>query len=204
MDRLFDQPTLPVAIATLLAALLSVMLQFVLNRRSRKFSETLQRHGAELAERNAATAAALAELREIELNSRTIAKLIDHIDIRAQRLHGEFAELLALLDAHCLPAQLIPSESGARVLYLCRSISISLPPRGKFAEELNVQLGHVQQAVQTEPLTSSDWQGLIEALRYNAWKVTDVERDRIQESLLTGRLVEGRDIQPTRWIRGSV
>lgn len=203
IDSFFAQPTWPVAVATLIAACLTVILQFFLNKRSRQFAEALQQHAAATAERNAETAAALAELKKIELAGNTVAKLTDHLVVHVERLHGEFAELLALLDVHRLaPSPEDSPESAARMLTLCRSISLAISPRGNFAEHLNDQLGHVRQALQTGQLLDDDWAGLIEALRYNAWKIIDAERDRIPESLIDGKMIERRELEPNRWVPG--
>lgn len=199
IERFFQQPTWPVAIATLAAVIVTAVLQFLLYRRSRLFAEEMQARANAIAQRNAETAASLAELKRIELGGITTAKLTDHAERRAARLHDEFAELLALLDAGTVTTSTLPSEKADRILSLCRSISLSLSPRGDFAETLNEQLGHVRQAVSKGLQSVTDWPGLIEALRYNAWKIVDAERDRIPESLLAGTMIERRELEPVRW-----
>ena len=198
MASLLAQPTSPVALGTVIAALVTVGLSFLLNLRSVRFGREFQRHGAQMAEANAKTAAALADLKKTELGHAAAARYADMIERRANRLHDDFAELLGIVD---LMTQMPPADTDAdrrRATRLMRSLSLSVSPRSPFAEQLVSQLGHVREAATQGASYLTGREDMLTALRFNAWKIVDAEYDRALACVSTGTLVERPELEPSR------
>lgn len=198
MQSLMAQPTWPVALATVIAALITVVLGFILNLRSVRFGREFQRHGARMAEENARTAAALADLKKLELSNSAAAKYADIVERRASRLHDDLAELLGIVDLMTQTPPADTEDDRRRITRLMRSISLSISPRSGFAEQLTDQLGHVREAARQGPSYLAGREDMLTALRFNAWKIVDAEYDRALASVSTGTSVERPQLEPSR------
>jgi hypothetical protein len=201
LAKLLSQPTWPVAAATLLAAFGTLILQWGLNRRTRRLDETLRIHSAKLGERNSETAAALADLKQVELTNAATSKWVDIIERRADRLQADLAELLGLLEVFTDRKDDGDRKDLQRMAQLGRAISLTVPPIGKFPEELNIQLGHIREAVAKGPGYFTERPGLLWALQTNAWKIVDAERSRALEAISAGKPIERHDLEPEHWRR---
>lgn len=199
LAKLLSQPTWPAAAATFLAAFGTLILQWSLNRRTRRLDESLRLHSAELGERNTETAAALADLKQVELTNARTSKWVDIVERRADRLQADFSELLGLLEVFVDREDVEDRKDLQKLAQLGRSISLTIPPRGKFAEELNIQLGHIREALAKGPGYLTERPGLLWALQTNAWKIVDAERSRALGAISAGALIERHDLEPEHW-----
>lgn len=200
LSEFLSQPTWPVAVAALITAFGTLILQWGLNRRTRRLDEELGVHAARLGERNTETASALADLKQVEVTNAAASKWIDIVERRTDSLQADFAELLGLLGVYAHDDRDgIGGKGRERMAQLGRSISLAIPPRGAFAEELNVQLGHIREAVQNGPEYLTERPGLLWALQTNAWKIVDAERSRVLEAISAGKPIERPELKPECW-----
>lgn len=198
MQSLLSQPTSPAAIGTVVAALITVALTFLLNLRSVRFGREFQRHAALMAEENAKTAAALADLKKAELEHARAAKFAEIVESRAVRLHDDLAEFLGIVDLMTQDPPAASDEDRRRVTRLMRAISLAISPRGDFAEEFNIQLGHVREAAKQGSGYLRGREDMLTSLRHNAWKIVDAEYDRALASISSGESLARPELKPTR------
>lgn len=198
LQNFMAQPTWPAALATVVAALLTVALGFLLNMRSVRFGRDFQRHSALMAEENAKTAAALADLKKLELGQAAASKYADIIERRASRLHDDLAELLGIVDLMTQTPPADTPEDRRRLPQLMRSISLSISPRSAFAEQFADQLGHVREAAKQGASYLAGREAMLNSLRLNAWKIVDAEYDRALESVSSGAAVERPQLEAAR------
>ncbi|WP_242141032.1 hypothetical protein [Sphingomonas sp. TREG-RG-20F-R18-01] len=201
MPSLLNQPTSPAAIGTVVAALITVVLSFLLNLRSVRLGREFQRHGALMAEENSKTAAALADLKMAELRHARATKYAEIVESRAVRLHNDLAEMLGIVDLMTQTPPADTEEDRRRVTRLIRSISLAVSPRQEFAEELNVQIGHIREAAKQGSTYLQGRDDMLLSLRDNAWKIVDAEYDRGLASISTGEALARPELKPMRYDR---
>lgn len=199
LSSFFAQPTWPVASATLVASIVTLTLQAILTRRARQVDEQLRIRTTLQGERNAETASSLNALKERELKNAATARWAEVIERRTDRLQENLAELLGLVVLLEQEPSEVGQETRARLLRLCSSISLSISPRGAFAEALNIQLGHLREVAILGPSYLKERPGLISSFQTNAWKIIDADRDRVTEALVEGQTIERRQLEPDRW-----
>lgn len=195
-ENFFAQPTWPAAVATLGAAILTVMLTAVVNARNIHFTQTFQRHGAAMAEQAAATASTLADLKKIELENAAATRYAEMIERRAARLHEDLAGLLSIVDLMMQAPPIDTAEDRRQLVRLTNAISLAISPRGPFAEELNIQLGHVREAAAQGAPYLAARPGVLTSLQFNAWRIVDAEYDRAAESISSGKTVPRSQLAP--------
>lgn len=199
MPDFFAQPTWPVAVCAVLAAICTAVLSWYLNQKNIKFTQEFQLHSAKLAEQASETSKTLAELKKIEISNATAIRYAEAIEKRAARLHDDFAELLSIPERMKLPSGLTDKEKS-EALTLVERISLTVSPRGVFNEELNIQIGHIRESVLQGPAYLSGKANLLIELQLNAWRMIDAEYDRSLETLATGSLIERPTLEPFKTV----
>ncbi|RIV80483.1 hypothetical protein D2V17_19420 [Aurantiacibacter xanthus] len=197
-ENFFAQPTWPAAVTTLAAAILTVMLTAVVNARNIRFTQAFQRHGAAMAEQAAATASTLADLKTIELENAAATKYADIVERRAARLHEDFADLLSIVEWMLQTPPIDTDEDRRQLVRLSNAISLAISPRGAFAEELNIQLGHLREAAAQGASYLVARPDFLTSFQFNAWRIVDAEYDRAAESVSSGRTVPRSRLKPFR------
>ncbi|MNR18384.1 hypothetical protein D3C85_1351100 [compost metagenome] len=143
------------------------------------------------------TASALADLKKIELSNATAVKYADIVEQRAVRLHADLAELLAIVELIAAEPPLDTQEDRRHCLRLITSISLALSPRGGFAEEFNLELGHLREAAINGSAYLKKRQDMLTSFRRKAWMIIDAEYDRALASISTGSAMPRPALSPT-------
>ena len=199
INNLLSPPSWLVTLSPVLAALVTVVFTALMNRRNARFTRDFQRHSAQMAEKAAETADALASLKNIEMSNATAVQYAQIVETRARRLHDDLAELLAITDLMSACPSLATDEDRRRCLRLVSSLGLAISTRGDFGEEFNIELGHLREAAIQGSTYLDTRRDTLGSLQLKAWRIIDAEYDRALDSVSTGATKE-RPVLKTVWM----
>lgn len=182
----------PRVVAALIAGLFGILL-FMMNKNFKRIElsiiETNSHLNAQINKRNA-------DLKEIELSNHSAHHVGNLLFQRFQELKREVSELKALLYLHFDSTGPFDHDLQMRVLQLTSSISHWVSPRGAFNEEFVMELGHIHEFFEKGGDYWKNKKNFISAFDMNCWKLIDAEYAQAIDTLLSGELVERRELTP--------
>lgn len=180
------------------ASILGVLLSFFMTRKISLIDLEIKEYAAEAAQDMADIAKRQADLKERELKSAAAFRAADALLRRHEALRNKVRDLLTLLELHEKSEGPFSDAVKEKALSCCNSISLYVPPRGKFDEEINIQLGHIRHFFTHGGAYWKKYPNFFVVFQRNCWILVDSEFARIRETVRTGDLVERPQVEPWR------
>ncbi|WP_422531830.1 hypothetical protein [Bartonella apihabitans] len=188
MTRMFDP-----AVATLCSALIaagvsviSMLFNFFTNSKSEKIRLGLDENNMIIRHFSAVTNEQITrefnDIKKQEIERADRWQFATVLLKRHDGLREAIAELLTILDQNYDCDKPVKDEILERFRLQKNMISLYFPPRGPFAEELNIQMAHIEVSLSTGKKLSDNFSSHFgAAFHMNCWSLLNAEFDRIMK-----------------------
>jgi len=188
MDLLTD----PRVVAAMIAGLFGLLF-LAMNKKFKRIELSIAEANTLL---NAQMNERTADLKEVELSNHSAHHAGQIMFQRFKALKHEISELKALLYLHFDEKGPFSMEMQTQVNQLTASISHWVSPRGDFNEEFVMQLGQIREFFEKGGDYWINRKHFIGAFDLNCWMLIDAEYDQVIETLMSGELVQRRELLP--------